>query len=121
MRIAGPSFAATDEELASLFVIQDAVVESYQWGSEAWQDGIAVTVNDRLRFERKIEDYEDEVMPLAQVELIELGGIIDSAFIMIANGRDGVAHDIEISALIDGIPGEPTSPVTIEMRGSPTP
>lgn len=120
VRLPGPAFAVAAEDLDSLFVIEDPSVDSYQWGDELWEDGIAVTVNPRLRFELKIEDYEDEVTPLAEVSLIDTGDAIESEFVIIANGRDGVAHNLEITAWIDGEQaGDPTPPVTIEMRGNP--
>ena len=118
VRMPGPSFALADEDRHSIFVAGEITVESYLWGDEAWEDGLRITVNDRLHFDMKIEDFEEEVSPLAQVDMTLDDGVVDTSFIMLGNGHDGVAHAIVTTVVIDGTPGASSGPYTLEMRGT---
>ena len=37
--------------------------------------------------------------------------------VFLGNGDDGVAHNVQITAVVDGVPGEPTPEIDLEMRG----
>jgi hypothetical protein len=77
--------------------------------------GYAVTVNSQVGYRIAIDDFEYEVT-LAEVELAQVGQVIQSRFVFSANPMaSGVAHDISITAA--GAPAlSATTPVTVEVR-----
>jgi hypothetical protein len=85
--------------------------------------GMKVRVNSRLEYVVDINDFEGEVS-LARVELRkvaggETGDTIETRFIFAARGEGvgpGVAHAIQIRAVVDGVSGRATRPVAIEAR-----
>lgn len=82
------------------------------------QDGYRVKVNDRLSYVVTIDDWEEEVA-LGKVELCLNNGSLTSQFVFAGLGYylgGGVAHDVTITPILDGTPGTPTTPVSIECR-----
>jgi hypothetical protein len=81
-----------------------------------YEDAYKVVVNDSLGYEIRITDFEGEVM-LARVELCVLSGPVHSLFIFgAAPHGDGVAHDVTITAVVNGVSLAPATPYTIEVR-----
>lgn len=79
-------------------------------------DGYQVVVNSAFTYLVSIRDFEDEVA-LAQVELCETNGMIESRFLFRGQpGASGVAHEITIVATANGVDSSPSQPVTVEVR-----
>jgi len=80
--------------------------------------GFEVTANPHLRYTVSIDDFEDEV-DLAEVRLGAKGNAITSTFTFAASeSGDGVAHDITITAFLDGREVGRKKARSIEVRGS---
>ncbi|MBT3363484.1 MAG: hypothetical protein HN929_01095 [Chloroflexi bacterium] len=77
-------------------------------------EGYTVTVNSRLSYEIDIADFEHE-MALAKVELTKEGDIVRSSFVFVGMGN-GVAKDVTITAVVDGVAEGSTIPISIEAR-----
>ena len=108
VRIDGPWISSGDGvDTASLFYLENESIEILD-------DGFWVTVNPQLAYNVSARDFENEVN-LAQVLLGMGNGTINSTFIFAAVG-DGVAHDLTITALVNGSSIRSTTPVTIEAR-----
>lgn len=121
VRVVGPWLSAEEgvdaEDLfmlgGSLFILENESI-AIDNARDYWADGFVVTVNSHLTYSVSSDDFEYEIA-LAQVQLTKGGDTIRSEFIFAAIG-DGVAHDIVISALVDGAVIRSTDPVTIESR-----
>ena len=110
VRLPGPK--VPEGVAPSLFVLeQPGVVED--------EDGFTVTVNRRLSYRVAIDDFENEIS-LARVELVKTGDVISSSFIFPGRAAPpyggGVAHGLTIAAVVDGVAGPGTIPVTVEAR-----
>ena len=110
VRLPGP--AVPDVGAPSLFTLESpGVVED--------KGGFTVTVNGRLGYRVAIDDFEQEIS-LARVELVRQGDVITSSFIFPGHAGapygGGVAHGLTIQAVVGGVAGAPTSPVTVEAR-----
>lgn len=120
VRLSGPSLSVQGENDATdLFEFRSPSVEvRTETLPEGQHDiGIDVFVNERLTYRFTIDDFEDEGSIIESATLTLLEGTMHSEFVFAATGSPGVAHDLTIQALVDGIPsGEPTPPVTIETR-----
>lgn len=82
------------------------------------RDGYRVKVNERLAYVITIDDWEEEAA-LGKVELCVNDGSLTSTFVFAGLGYylgGGVAHDVTITPILDGTPGTPTTPVSIECR-----
>ncbi len=114
VRLPGPTVvAASAAELAAMVTPDGAGTQSYLWGN-SWEDGIRFTLNGRIRFDVKIVDFEDEIA-LGWVELVPTGNVLQTSFSFIGVGG-GVAHDVQITAYVDDVPGCASVPITIEVR-----
>lgn len=114
VELTGPWISSEDGvDIISLFELGNERVEIIN-SQEGWADGFKVTVNPHLIYSISIDDFEYEV-GLAQVELIKEEDTIESQFIFPAIG-DGVAHDLMITAVVDGDSIRSTIPITIEAR-----
>lgn len=84
------------------FMLEDQKIKTVTHGyfEDYSTEGFEVTVNSNLRYTVSIDDYEGEI-DLAEVRLGLKGNRITSDFIFIAS-ESGVAHDVFITALIDG-------------------
>jgi hypothetical protein len=81
-------------------------------------EGYRVQVNERLSYQIKISDWEEEIA-LGQVDLCLNNGTLTTEFVFAGLGvylGGGVAHDVTITPILDGVSGTPTAPVTIECR-----
>lgn len=116
VRLPGPVLTGlSNTDLAELFHFADSQVEFIPNGPGL--AGFDVIVNQRLRYRFAIDDFESEGKVIGQATLVVAEGQLRSQFIFAANGNPGVAHDLIITAILDGQPiGEPTSAVTIETR-----
>jgi hypothetical protein len=98
-----------------LQLVAPSIVLANQRATSA--DGYIVAASPALGYTIAIDDFEYEVA-LARVELCEQGGKVQSRFIFAASpDGDGVAHDITITAFVNGVSqGAPSAPATIEVR-----
>jgi hypothetical protein len=100
---------------AGLFALESPSI-ALVGASATSADGYAVIVNPTFRYQVAIDDFEYEVA-LAQVDLCQQGGVIESQFVFRANpDASGVAFDIIITASAGSAISGPTSPVTVEVR-----
>ena len=100
------------------FMLEDPKIKAVTHGyfEDYSTEGFEVTINSHLRYTVTIDDFEGEV-DLAEVRLGLKGGKITSDFIFIASeSGDGVAHDILITALIDGEETGSKEARSIEVR-----
>jgi hypothetical protein len=84
------------------------------------QDGYRVKVNEQLSYAITIGDWEEEI-DLGTVELCLNNGSLTTKFVFAGLGiymGGGVAHDLTITPILDGVSGTPTVPVTIECRAN---
>ena len=84
------------------------------------QDGYRVKVNERLSYVITIGDWEEEIA-LGTVELCLNNSGLTTQFVFAGLGvylGGGVAHDLTITPILDGVSGIPTVPVTIECRAN---
>ena len=113
VKVSGPGFSAGDDA-DQLFALEN---ESISRGVNLNNLTYAVSVNPRLSYEIYIDDFDEELV-LSRVILMESDGRIDSTFYFAAVG-DGVAHDLVITASVDGETENATSPLSIESRAGP--
>ncbi len=102
------------------FILEDPKIEAVTHGyfEDYSTEGFEVTVNSRLMYTITVDDFEGEI-DLAEVRLGLKGDRITSDFTFIASeSGDGVAHDILITALIDGEEAESTEARSIEVRAT---
>jgi hypothetical protein len=81
-------------------------------------EGYQVKVNERLSYRIKIWDWEEEIA-LGKIELCLNNGALTTEFVFAGLGvylGGGVAHDVTIWPILDGVTGTPTTPVVIECR-----
>jgi hypothetical protein len=81
-------------------------------------EGYQVRVNERLSYRIKIWDWEEEIA-LGKIELCLNKGSLTTEFVFAGLGYylgGGVAHDVTIWPILDGVTGTPTNPVEIECR-----
>jgi hypothetical protein len=81
-------------------------------------EGYQVKVNERLSYRIKIWDWEEEIA-LGKIELCLNNGSLTTQFVFAGLGYyegGGVAHDVTIWPILDGVTGTPTTPVDIECR-----
>tara|TARA_R110002096_G_scaffold16898_1_gene57580 strand:- start:23058 stop:23906 length:849 start_codon:yes stop_codon:yes gene_type:complete len=116
VRLTGPSLAGQSEDLFEFRSPSVEVrIETVPEGQHAI--GMDVVVNERLTYQFTIDDFEDEGSLIGSASLTLLNGTMQSEFVFAALGSPGVAHDLTIQAIIDGVPtGAATAPVTIETR-----
>jgi len=115
VRVEGPEI-----EGAVHFVLENEEIREVDHGyfEDYWTTGFEVIVNSHLTYTIAIEDFEGEV-DLAKVELGLRDNTIESTFIFAASpSGDGVAHDINITALIDGEGVRSKKARSIEVRAS---
>ena len=114
VRLSGPCITVSSTtELADLITPHNSSAQSYVWGENS-ETGIRFSVNSRLRFDIRIVDFENEIA-LGWVELTPTENTMQTNFIFLGIGG-GVAHDIQNTVYVDGIPGYTTPPVAIEVR-----
>jgi len=107
-------------EGAAYFVLENEEIRKVDYGyfEDDWTAGFEVIVNSHLIYTIAIEDFEGE-FDLAEVELDLRDNTIESTFIFAASpSGDGVAHDINITALIDGEGVTSKKARAIEVRAS---
>lgn len=109
-QLPGPTVRETaDLSVADLFVLDGESIQEHQ-------EGFDVVINTRLSYRIFIDDFEDEV-DLAEVRILLRGPVLKSVFIFAADSDvGGVAHDVRISPLVDGIELGGTWPVGLEVR-----
>ncbi len=115
VRLPGPVIEASS--LADLAAISSAHNDSAQlcvWGS-SYECGIRFILNERLHYDIKIVDFENEVS-LGWVELIPVGYTTLLATFVLLGVGGGVARDIQITPVLDGVAGCPTAPISLEVR-----
>ena len=107
------------------FIVKNEKIREVGYGyfEDDWDSGYEITINSHLAYTIAIEDFEDEVYTtLAEVLLKLEGNTIESTFIFAASpSGSGVAHDIEINALIDGEHVGSVNVGSIEVRNSDNP
>jgi hypothetical protein len=109
--VGGPSVPSADGRFA---LQSPAIAMRGDRGTAA--EGYTVTVNSAVAYDVAIDDFEFEVA-LARVELCEQEGNIQSRFLFRGNrGASGVAHDITITASVNGMKSAVSEPVTVEVR-----
>ena len=85
---------------------------------DEYSSGFVVILNPNLSYTVEIDDFESEV-GLAEIRLSPDDGKTSPEFIFIAApGGDGVAHNIKITALVDGTSVDSKYIGTIEVRGT---
>jgi hypothetical protein len=115
VRLPGPvTEASSSADLATISSAHNHSAQSYVWGSSS-EDGIRFILNERLHYDIKIVDFENEVS-LGWVELIPLGHTTQLATFVLLGVGGGVVLDIQITQVLDGVAGCPTAPITIEVR-----
>jgi hypothetical protein len=115
VRVEGPEI-----EGAAYFVLENEEIREvdYSYFEDYWAAGFEVIVNSHLTYTIAIIDFEDE-FDLAEVELGLRDNTIESTFIFAASpSGDGVAHDINITALIDGEGVTSKKARSIEVRAA---
>lgn len=110
------SYAATSVDVSAAQLTTCVNEESACLG----QDGYRVKVNERLSYLITIGDWEEEI-DLGTVELCLNNGSLTTQFVFAGLGiylGGGVADDLTITPILDGVSGTPTVPVTIECRAN---
>ncbi len=116
VKLTGPTLGdLAVSEIEGLFEFREPMIESLS--NMSGESGFVVVVNERLSYMFSIGDFEDEGSVIGEGSINLVDGELRSEFVFAANGSPGVAHDITITAQIDGNPvGIPTLPVTVETR-----
>ena len=114
VRLTGPYLSVADAvNVNELFVVDNPKIQ-YINRRPYSADGIRVTVNAHLVYELYATDYEYEVK-LARVKLRKENGMLKTRFLFAATS-DGVAQDMQISVLVDGVKIRTATAFTIESR-----
>lgn len=111
VRLAGPQISSP----VGIYLESEQITKvGHGYFDEYWNEGYEVKVNPHLMYTVEIGDFEDEI-DLALVELSKEGNTIKSSFIFVATSG-GVAHDVTISAVVDGTKVGSSTPISIESR-----
>ena len=111
VRVPGPTLAGAG---GVFFLSGEKILVSDS--TQYMASGIEVTVNERLDYRIAIEDFEYEVR-LPRVELELEDGSARSDFIFLAQPNyGGVAHNIIVTAYLNGTEAGHSEPVTIRVR-----
>jgi len=111
----GPSIDGTQ-----YCVIDNPSVTEVESGyfEDEYTSGFVVILNPNLLYTVEIDDFESEI-DLAEVRLSPDNGKTLCGFIFTATpGGDGVAHDIKITAIVDGSTIDSEEIGSIEVRGT---
>ena len=93
----------------------------HQWGDNAWDQGVMLDMDEHVRYVIEADDFENEFGVHDEVDVEIAGETATPVLILVGSGAGGVAQDVAIRIIVDGVAGERSPAFAVEVRDAESP